>query len=318
MLSPLRRVATVTSALLLSGSVLCRLAPSDALAPVTVWPFTLVAAGGLALLVLGPERDGRRRWLALVVAWLVAWGWFGGELAGLCRRRVAPAGTIRVVSVNCRWGQVAAAREAARPRPDILLLQESPGGSLLRPLWAELHGTALHHVVTPDAVVATWGEIRPVPPVLPYLVESRVRLGDGPELAVFCVHFDHLPRPWRLWSAAQRTELAAARQRHRQQMAELLARVRAVPPGLPIVVGGDFNESADEPLCRSLGATLRDAWTAAGAGWGDTVPNRLPVARIDQIWTSSALPARRAQVRRSSCSDHRWLLAELTYTHSQY
>jgi endonuclease/exonuclease/phosphatase family metal-dependent hydrolase len=40
------------------------------------------------------------------------------------------------------------------------------------------------------------------------------------------------------------------------------------------------------PSLAPLRGFLQDAWRASGSGWGATVPEFLPLARIDHIWVS--------------------------------
>ena len=74
----------------------------------------------------------------------------------------------------------------------------------------------------------------------------------------------------------------------------------------PLVVGGDFNSTPDNPVLQTLKAAgLRDAWTECGSGDGFTYPADTPTKRIDYLWLSGNLHCASAQVLDTQISDHR-------------
>ncbi|PTX94647.1 endonuclease/exonuclease/phosphatase family protein [Opitutus sp. ER46] len=94
-----------------------------------------------------------------------------------------------------------------------------------------------------------------------------------------------------------------------------LRRIVTAEPGLPVVLGGDFN---DVPASRTHGALstfLSDVWPQVGTGPGYTFPTSKPVRRIDSIWiTAPTLGAVSAQVVAAPvASDHLPLLAEIRF-----
>jgi endonuclease/exonuclease/phosphatase (EEP) superfamily protein YafD len=76
------------------------------------------------------------------------------------------------------------------------------------------------------------------------------------------------------------------------------------------LVCGDFNSPATLPSFGSLRAFLIDAWKAAGQGWPGTATADLPLARIDQCWSTPDLRPVSARSMRARVSDHRLLLVE--------
>ncbi len=90
----------------------------------------------------------------------------------------------------------------------------------------------------------------------------------------------------------------------------------------PAILLGDFNTSDQSHLYRPLPeAGLTDAFRAEGWGFGATFPAKLgpqafiPVVRIDYIWLTDGLYARKAWVGSVMDSDHRPVLAEVVLCH---
>jgi endonuclease/exonuclease/phosphatase family metal-dependent hydrolase len=80
----------------------------------------------------------------------------------------------------------------------------------------------------------------------------------------------------------------------------------------PVVVGGDFNSTPDDPVLAPLKAAgLRDAWNECGSGSGFSYPSDTPVKRIDYLFLSGDLHCAKAEVLDSAVSDHRPLLVSL-------
>ncbi|HLL74027.1 MAG TPA: endonuclease/exonuclease/phosphatase family protein [Pyrinomonadaceae bacterium] len=80
----------------------------------------------------------------------------------------------------------------------------------------------------------------------------------------------------------------------------------------PLVVAGDFNDEPSGDSYKLMLTRFADAWAAAPPrGGGLTYPADKPVKRIDYIFHSAALRARRAWVVESLASDHRAVVAEL-------
>ena len=80
----------------------------------------------------------------------------------------------------------------------------------------------------------------------------------------------------------------------------------------PIVVGGDFNSTPDNPVLQPLRAAgLRDAWSECGSGDGFTYPADKPAKRIDYLFLSGDLHCSKAEVIDTQVSDHRPLVVTL-------
>jgi len=87
---------------------------------------------------------------------------------------------------------------------------------------------------------------------------------------------------------------------------------------VPLVICGDLNSSRFSPVYRGLSRDLVDAPRANGARAAATWPSRLPLFRIDHLFTSRSIRVVRCEVRRDAlsmvASDHLPLLADLSCT----
>jgi endonuclease/exonuclease/phosphatase family metal-dependent hydrolase len=82
----------------------------------------------------------------------------------------------------------------------------------------------------------------------------------------------------------------------------------------PLVVAGDFNDEPSGDSYKLMLTRFNDAWAAAPPHDGGlTYPADTPVKRIDYVFHSAALRARRAWVVASVASDHRAVMAELEF-----
>ena len=86
------------------------------------------------------------------------------------------------------------------------------------------------------------------------------------------------------------------------QATEIVAKLGSEP--LAIVMG-DFNAQPNDPSMTTLAGAFVDAWTAAGAGPGFTIPPANPARRIDYVLLGKGWPkATSAHVPASKASDH--------------
>jgi vancomycin resistance protein VanJ len=109
-------------------------------------------------------------------------------------------------------------------------------------------------------------------------------------------------------------------QRTRQRNEQLKALLRLATNGEPTLLMGDFNMvQAQAAYRRYVAAGLIDAFREAGTGRGFTYPVRRagvrlqPLLRIDFIWHSSHLLAKRTWVGTDYGSDHLPIYAEMTW-----
>jgi vancomycin resistance protein VanJ len=74
---------------------------------------------------------------------------------------------------------------------------------------------------------------------------------------------------------------------------------------------GDFNTPPRTSLYRELTAQYKDAFEAAGYGFGWTYPSVRPLVRIDHILMNHRVEPRGCWVPKTSGSDHRPVVADL-------
>lgn len=98
------------------------------------------------------------------------------------------------------------------------------------------------------------------------------------------------------------------------RQAEMAAILRALRPGLPTIIGGDFNSNdRSRPYRRLMGAGFDDPHRAVGSGPGFTWPNDGSLGallRIDWIITRGLVPVD-AWVGDGGPSDHRPVVVDL-------
>jgi endonuclease/exonuclease/phosphatase family metal-dependent hydrolase len=102
----------------------------------------------------------------------------------------------------------------------------------------------------------------------------------------------------------------------RLQNVRQLEEVLAEYGNLPVLVGGDFNDTPGSRTCQAMAATFDDAWALAGQGDGFTYPGSpVPSKRIDYLWVRRGSPLRpvRAWVTATAASDHLPLTIEFQW-----
>lgn len=289
----------------------------DRLAWLLMFPRWVWIGPGGGLLLLG--RSAPRRWLGIAaLLWCLYAGLFVEETASLARlglqrigARTALAGDLRVVSLNCGSGSERAVDEALSWHPDLLCLQESPGRPQLETLvrsrpeeWSLAAG--------PDAAILARGRltVRQQSARGVWIWATWHRAGGDIEVVSLRLH----PVPVRLdpWAADCWQSHARIRETHRREIEELLAALRTAPADGRLLICGDFNAPAGDRGLDGLRAIARDSFQEAGVGWGNTILNDFPVHRIDQVWISPHLRARGVWAVKSSTSDHRAAIADLS------
>jgi len=312
------------SALLCVSLPLCYWLRLDFCAAVTFLPAWIWLSPGLILATAGWSRTRKRVVAGVVLLWVVYVVVSAEEARSLMRLRPWPAPgweqardrgeALRVISVNCSGGDLAAAEEVAPYHPDIVMLQETPERSQVKKLARRLFGmeAGVGRGVDTDIIARGTVTARPRRGLPPYaFVQARVRLTSGIEAEVFSAHF--LPPVIRfdVWSPSCRREQTEKRRVHRQQMQEIAEVMAALPATMPIIIGGDFNVPGGDGVFRLLEPRLHDTFKEGGIGWGDTVLNDMPVSRFDQIWASKHLRAVAVVARETRYSDHRMVICDL-------
>lgn len=291
----------------------------DSLYALTVWPAWVWLPLGLVC-TLWAFRRSRLHGIVPLVVWLAFVFVFVDETGPLARSLLpapeAPPGAVSVVSLNCMAGNGAALVEAIS-RPDTLvLLQESPYPALVRQLAETVWGKDGWGVVTgPDASIFAPGRLQALelPEGTSHFVAAKWTRKEG-EDPVYVVSLRLSPPVLRFdywnpecWAAYARDKRARVR-----ELGSVVAYLRRLPQGAPLIVGGDFNAPPDRTIQAFLRAECTDTFEVAGRGWGATGTNDLPVVRIDQIWVRRGMGVVSAGSAKSHSSDHRMASATVT------
>ncbi|MCA9101901.1 MAG: endonuclease/exonuclease/phosphatase family protein [Planctomycetales bacterium] len=320
----LSRAACVTSLLLLLAVTLAYLTRDDRVAAVTVFPPRAWSLPGIAVVWLARRRT-RKVALAVAALWLVYLAAMIDQPAALIgmlyrdfpdeRWESTPAERrVRIVSLNCGSGSARAIAETAAYEPDIVLLQESPGGTVVAEAARELFGATAGHMSGADAAIIVRGELVPDDSNDRnnlHSVQATVRLDSGARLHVVSLRLEPPLVRLDLWSPDCWRAQTANRQLRRRQLVDV---AKCFPPEdspLPLIVGGDFNAPPGDAVFDLLAPRLSDSFVAAGLGWGNTITNVGPFTRIDQVWISEDLAATTVVARRTLYSDHRLVVADL-------
>jgi endonuclease/exonuclease/phosphatase family metal-dependent hydrolase len=236
----------------------------------------------------------------------------------------APAGKLRVMSYNVHVGigmdrRLDLRRVAdviRRERPDLVGLQEVDVGvrrtNRVNQLAELARLTGMHAAFAPNlefqggwygvAVLSRFPFDRTEHRLFDHLREAEWRglllvevEAHGQRLSFATTHLDYQHRDNRRFET--------------EQLLAALNSVRA-----PLVVAGDFNEEPPGDSYKLMLTRFADAWAAASQhDEGLTYPADKPVKRIDYVFHTAALRARRAWVVDSLASDHRAVMAELEF-----
>ncbi|MGC9318268.1 MAG: endonuclease/exonuclease/phosphatase family protein [Armatimonadota bacterium] len=135
---------------------------------------------------------------------------------------------------------------------------------------------------------------------------------EGHPLTIITVHLPRVRRSRRMpRELGPLTEyLREAGEVREEKFARLL---EALPDGRPLVVAGDMNTPPTSRHWRRLSERLTDTFEAAGRGFGFTFVwrGKLPMLRIDYVWTGGGVTPVRCWVHAEGPSDHRPVLAEV-------
>jgi endonuclease/exonuclease/phosphatase (EEP) superfamily protein YafD len=298
----------------------------DSLAAITVCPAWVWCVPGLApIVVVALGRTCRRLVVGALLAWAVFLAAFADTPAALVRaavggRQRAPQSSasrtpVRVVSLNCGSVGRRAAWDVVGVKPQIVLLQEAPGLADLEALTEKLYGGSGHFVRGADAAIVADGTVALLAhdePAGNVAVYASVRLNGGQRVNVVSLRLEPAIVRLDFWSPECWRLQTQNRQLRRRQLKGIVARIAQLPSGVPLVLGGDFNAPAGDAIFRELQPPLRDSFREGGVGWGNTIINEAPFARIDQVWIDSHWDAVRVVAQATLRSDHRMVIADLS------
>ena len=239
-----------------------------------------------------------------------------------------------VLSLNINMGLDVSRRRFVLPRlrdavretnADLVLLQEVMGGEAggtprraERPLQPQHEYLAEsiwpHHAYGQNAVVAGGHQGNAVLSRFAILGQRNVDVsipGHEPRGLLHAL----LDVPWLDVPLQVVSVHLGLRESHRQhQVARLCALARETPHGMPIVVGGDFNDWRKRGHAPLLAAGLHEAFEAAHGRLARTFPSWSPVLPLDRLYLRGAHAVELDVLRRgpwSRLSDHAALLARI-------
>jgi endonuclease/exonuclease/phosphatase (EEP) superfamily protein YafD len=231
---------------------------------------------------------------------------------------------LRILSWNLAElpaGADAALEEMAGYQPDLCFVQEVWGGARDLPRAAiDKHFPGFGWLAEPDCGLLSRYPARENKPLdLGARREAFVAEVTLPSSrTVICVNVHPPLYPLQLgiwnWSVRQETQEAVARRA--ETMRRLATAVESYCARGDVIVAGDWNVPASAASLKPLSAMLRDAFREGGSGWGNSMTNDFPVARIDAIFVSKGFNVVRCAAHRTKTSDHRlveadvWLLAK--------
>ncbi|MEM9237444.1 MAG: endonuclease/exonuclease/phosphatase family protein [Verrucomicrobiota bacterium] len=302
----------------------------DDLAAFTVMPIWVW--GGLGILLSGGAFYFLRAPLSLVVT--AVWALtvlLGADEARVIANLTTPAPQrgeaepvdgarpIRVLTLNVakfRFGDPA--DDIADWDPDIVLLQEAAGTRVKRIADRLYEGHGDYRSFAENGVVTRWKILRevrnPDPKFLFFNHNVTVELPNGRAVEVVNLHLSAAATDLRLWNKDAWKTHRDARQKRRLETSvalKILEDTTAFPGSQAVILGGDFNAPASDPIRHLLERDFDDAFHVAGTGWGNTFQRRIPVFRLDQIHVSRHFTPVRCRAVTTRHSDHRMVVADL-------
>ncbi|MDZ4853194.1 MAG: endonuclease/exonuclease/phosphatase family protein [Pirellulaceae bacterium] len=289
--------------------------------PAWIWSVVGILSSLFVVLV------SKKAMLCLVLGWLSFTAIFTEEPKSLVRGlfnsnsgwiAIAPERRLIVASLNCAAGRIAPVREMLPYHPDIIFLQETPTHlDDLQKVANEFYGDKAFVLKGNDTTIITrfesvkLDEVKLEPSVERYLVHARLKTDSGYMVHVIStrllppvIDVDLLSAD--CWRAHYRDRISRL-----EQVIKIAAVVATIPKSEAVIVGGDFNVTANDGCLRPLRDRLRDSFREGGIGWGHTATNEVPLFRVDQVWTSKELKPIAITAIRTLNSDHRMVLCKL-------
>lgn len=219
----------------------------------------------------------------------------------------------RVITLNCAIFEFGdPSKDLARWEPDIVLLQDVKPHHVRQIANVLYAGRGDYRSHTTSGIVTRWKIQREVRNPTQRDQQITVALPDGSQVEVVNVHLSTAATDLRFWHRS-------AWQGHRSNRALRLKELSLVQqvleqttsfPNTPTLFGGDFNSPASDVVHRLLTRDFTDAFAAAGTGWGNTFQRRLPILRIDHLYSTRHFAPVRCHTVTTRHSDHRMVVAD--------
>lgn len=307
----------------------CYTRQPDMMAAFTVYPLWMWGLIGLALAATAYVFWRAPLSLVMTIIWSLTMLFFSDESLPLARigqeaPKPGPAeefmgqDTLRVCTLN--WGgkkhnrqEVAAqAERVASYNPDILLLQE------VHPWQAKMIADALYahggdyRTSSNSAIITRWKVHLGIHNPMPHSQHITLKLPSGRMIDCVNFHLRSANTDMRLWRRSCWKSHALNRQLQRREVFYSLSLLKhnTPYPTRPVIAAGDFNAPATDPLHDLLRKDFIDSFATVGTGWGNTWHRRIPLHRIDYIYSSPLLRPVRSHTVIVPASDHRMLVSD--------
>jgi len=220
---------------------------------------------------------------------------------------------IRVLTMNCAFLlQGAPTNDIEYWQPDIVFLQEVDAPQLKEIAERLYGGTGDYRSFHRNGVITRWkinAEVR-----YPHanFQQLRIVLPDQREINLLNVHLLSAATDLRLWRKIAWKEHRDNRRARKSQLSAALQILEQTTPfpNSPTLVCGDFNAPAWDQVHNLLSRDFTNAFSTVGTGWGNTFQRRLPILRIDHIYSTRQFTPVRCRAVTTRHSDHRLVVAD--------
>jgi endonuclease/exonuclease/phosphatase (EEP) superfamily protein YafD len=119
------------------------------------------------------------------------------------------------------------------------------------------------------------------------------------------------------WSSPQYEEglekMKIGAERQSLDFRQTMELIQSIGESKPFILGGDFNNPPRHKHTKELSRVLTNAFDEAGTGFGWTYHKKLPVVRIDYLYTNKQFDVETCYVDKEIGSDHLPVVAELSF-----
>lgn len=223
---------------------------------------------------------------------------------------------LRVATINWASSGANFSPDIIRYQPDIVFIQEIPHPYRLRKLNDTLYkgkGDYRYDAAKRCGIVVR-GEIERQIRSQQYRSQHvTAKLPGGRRVELVNLHLQPASTNMRLW---RRDCWRQHRDNRRLRLLELafaleILREHTPFPRRPTIMAGDFNAPANDSVYQMLSKHFTDTFSASGVGWGNTYHRRMPLLRLDHVFSSTAFIPVRCRVVTIPESDHRMVVSDL-------
>ena len=223
---------------------------------------------------------------------------------------------LRVATINWASSAENFSPDIIRYQPDVIFVQEIPHPYRLRQLNDVLYegkGDYRYDAAKRCGIVVRGAIERQIRSQQYRSQHVTVKLPSGRRIELVNLHLQPASTNMRLWSRDCWRIHRINRQLRRVELAFALEVLKEHTPfpRRPTIMAGDFNAPANDTVYKMLNNNFSDTFGSAGVGWGNTYHRRLPILRLDHIFSSKAFIPVRCRVVSIRESDHRMVVADL-------